>query len=497
MSDGKEKTVAGNGAAKWVAVALVGVLAGGAAVWFAMSSGSGKRPGGGPVVGIAETPVAVDASEPVEFAAVAKADPALVLDIASPAKVRGALLSNAWMDEVLKAPLGRGFLGSWAGFLGTRGTDIGGVFAGTMLEFMLDRVLSTPFRVVWFGGNGAPSSPVIVVPEAGGTAKAAFEAIDKIARRGTVSAAGCRVTDESDEMPTPVNVARWLVADHPVFAAVSGSQLFFSRDVSAVVQASCVSLDAAQSDADLALSIFPSGLGREAEQLALLTGLSTPRLEFMLENDVLVPRGIAGDALKGRLSSDALPEPMLRAIPEDVPVVMALGLNLPTTLDAESVAAHFKKPDGKLTRHAVLLWVPHGGNQDVETALLWSRLEDRAQMQVMFDRQLSDVCGVLVMSSSDDLLARMQRACSGQSPSVMNAAPAVTDGFRKISSVALGVHPGRVLSGVTVDAYLAETGDKTVPPQMEDARKLLDKLPFMGLLGRVKGSVLVPGGFRS
>lgn len=497
MSDENESRAPAKGALKWVAVALAGSLAGGTAVWVATSDKTESRSTPGPVVGITQTPGAGDGSESAGFPVLNQAAPALVLDVASPAKLRTAMLSNAWVDEVLAAPLGRGFLGSWAGFLGTRGTDIGGVFAGTLLEFMLDRVLSTPFRVVWFGGSDAPSSPVIVVPQAGGTAKAAFEAIDKIARRGTVNAAGCRTTNEPGDEPVSVDVARWLVADHPVFAAVSGAQLFFSRDVAAVVQASCVSLGKAESDADLALSVFPSGLGREAEQLALLTGLTAPRLEFMLENNVLVPRGIAGQALDGRLSSQALPESMLKAIPEDVPVVMALGLNLPTTLDAESIAAHFKKPNGKLARHAVLLWVPRGGNQGVETALLWSRPEDRAELQAMFNQALDDVCGVPALSSSDALTARMRRSCMGQAPSVMNAAPAVSEGFRKFTSVALGVHPGRALSGLTVDAYQAETGDRTLPSQMEDARKLLDELPFVGLFGRVKGSLLVPGGFRS
>lgn len=488
------------GGMKWVAVALVGALAGGAAVWFATRTPKPDDGAARPeVAGISRTPADRDDSPPVDLPAQDPAAVAIVVDVASPAKVRAAVLNNAWMKEALSAPLGRGFLGSWAGFLGTRGSDVGGVFAGTLFEFMLERVLSTPFRAVWFGGNAAPRSPAVVVPDAGGGAKAAFEAIDRVARRGTVHAQGCRrVGAEGVELPAePLVVARWLLADHAVFAAVKDASLYFSRDVGAVVQAACASLDAAPTEADVAVSLFPPALGREAEQLALLTGLVSPRLEFMIEQHTLVPRGLAGGAQSGRLDASALNPAVLAAVPEDVPVMMALGLNLPKTLDANALAGHFRKADGDIVRHAALVWVPRGGRQPVETALVWSRGEDLAALQELFDHPWNWACDTLVLSSSIQLLGRMQDACSGKQPSVLNGPPQVTAGLRAPASVALGVHLGRVLSGVTVDAYREETSAKSLPAEIESARTLLQSLPFLGLVGLVKGDTLVPRGFRS
>lgn len=494
------KPPAGGGGMKWVGVAIVGALIGGAAVWFATRS---STPEDGPArpdsTGIARTPAGADDTPPVDLPLQDPASVAILVDVKSPAKVRTALLGNAWMKEALAAPLGRGFLGSWAGFLGTRGSDVGGVFAGTLLEFMLDRVLASPFRAVWFGGSGAPRSPAVLVPDAGSGAKAAFEVIDRVARRGTVNAQGCRRLDaEGVELPVePLVVARWLLADHAVFAAVKGPALVFSRDVGAVVQAACASLEAASSDADVAVSLFPRGLGREAEQLSLLTGLTSPRLEFMIEANTLVPRGLAGAAQSGRLDASAIAPSVLAAVPEDVPVMMALGLKLPKTLDATALAGHFKKADGDVTRHAALVWVPHGGRESIETALVWSRSEDLAALQNLFDTPWNQACEALVLTSSLELLGRMQDACSGKQPSVLNGPPQVVAGLRAPASVALGVHLGRVLSGVTVDAYREETSARTLPAEIESARTLLEALPYLGLVGLVKGNALVPRGFRS
>lgn len=470
-----------------------------AGAWGLVKKRAAPRTGvSAPVEGITQTPAERPDAPKATISSQLQGEPAIFLEVRNAAGLRRVVASNGWVARVLEEPLGRGFLGGWGPFLGTRGSDVGEAFTGTVLDFLLDRILATPFEVVWYGGQNAPGSPVVVVPGAGGSAKAAFEVLDRIGRQGTVTSEGCHAPGEaSADAVEPFVIARWLIAEHPLFAAVKEGDIFFSRDVNGVVQASCGRPQASETEADVALTFLPLGLGREAEQLSLLTGLHAPRFEFAIEGERLVSRGIAGPANDARLGTTKVPDGFWRVVPENLPVVVSLGLKLPKSLDAESVAAHFEKPDGRLERQAALLWNPRGRRTGVETALVWSRVEDLPELQRLFSEPWTNVCGVLVLSSSDALTMRMKRACAGQAPSVLNAAKSVSDGLRESNSVAVALQPGQLLAQILADAYLEETQAKTLPTQIEEARRLLSDLPVMGFSGRVKGKTLLPRGFGS
>lgn len=489
--------------AKWIAIALLGAAVGGTVVWFATRNKEAPTTGSGVVVPSGKQ-AAVEGlpehTEPLQGTLPSEAPvPAMILEVRAPEKLRAAIQGNDWAQEALKAPLGRGFLGSWAAFLGTRGEDIGGPFVGTVLEYVTQELLATPFRVVWFGGDGAPNTPAIITAVNDKT-DAAFAALDHIAKKGAVKFDHCSGEDSGDA--NAMMVSRWLIADHAVFAAKRGKVYAFGRQAEAVAQGLCTKVEEAKAEkgVDLELRLRPAGLGRETEELALFTGLGDEaRLQFGLEGNTLVPRGIAAaSAMEERLDGEALPEALLKAIPEEMPVVLSLALKLPKQLTAEALANHVGgKKSETMTRHLALVWVPHADGSGVDTALLWGRGEDRPELEQAFTGTWADACGLPIYASRPALVERIRTTCAGKTPSLLNAAPAVAEGLRAKSSVLLGVHVGRVLAGVTTEAYVTETKAKKLPPEIEEARRLLESLPFVGLRGLVKGDALVPAGFRS
>ena len=103
-------------------------------------------------------------------------------------------------------------------------------------------------------------------------------------------------------------------------------------------------------------------------------------------------------------------------------------------------------------------------------------------------------------------LQRLSRACTGQSPNLLNAAEPVLKGLRAQGSVAFGLHTGRLLGGLVADGYASRWTSsesdtpapaRVAPPEIEAARRDLETLPYVGLRGTVDGNRLVPGGFGS
>ena len=72
--------------------------------------------------------------------------PAIRAVVYDAALVKSTLEANPWLKDVLSKPLGRGFVGSWAGFLGTRGEDMHADFKGAIIDLLLDKagVVVTP-----------------------------------------------------------------------------------------------------------------------------------------------------------------------------------------------------------------------------------------------------------------------------------------------------------------------------------------------------------------
>lgn len=464
------------------------------------------------------------AKEPVKMAVPeTPAQATIVLDIHDPRAARGVLSGNDWLKDTAKQPLGRGFLGAWAGFLGTKGEDLKATFSGAVADLLSSEMLSAPFRVVWFGGKGATGAPAIIVPFAGDGARTAYAALDTAARRGTYTAPGCPGTlpDKVPEgaAPSPASgltIARWVVADHAVYAAMQDRMIVLGQAPQPVLQGLCVKLGKLERPpgVDLEVELASQGLGREAQGMVRLLGLGpTPRLEFAIEGTRLVPKGIAAEiASAGRLDAGPISDDLLKLVPEDVPVLLALHLKLPAQLDRAALDAHLAGKGGgpTETRTAILVWNPRGDPEaPSEVALVWSKASDKAALEKIFagpnGGKVSSVCRQTVLASGDAILRRLEASCSGKTPSILSAQSEVIQGLRAPSSISLGIHTGRLLSQLTLDGYQLEVrgaGQKpslpaAPPAEIEAARKQLSALPFVGLRGTSQGSSLVPGGFRS
>jgi hypothetical protein len=246
-------------------------------------------------------------------------------------------------------------------------------------------------------------------------------------------------------------------------------------------------------------------LGRAAQVFPKVLGIHpAPRLAFGVEGDRIVPKGIvASVATQGHLGQKPASEKLLRLIPEDVPVVLVADLLLPTELSATNLEDFFRGDSVATTeRQVAVVWYPRG-REDAppEMAILWSRVHDQEKISELFNGLVTagePACDHLVLTMGPEILDRLEKSCSGKSPSLLQAGPAVVQGFKSPLSLAVGVHLGRVLGNVTTDAYEAEHDVKgPVPPEVQEVKRQLAELPFFGLRGVIQGQALVPGGFRS
>jgi len=425
------------------------------------------------------------------------------IDVNQPAKVRDALLANEWAQQVLKEPLGRGFVGPWAAFLGSRGEDLKANFTGPVFGLFVDHLLGNPFRVVWFENNAG--GPALVVPSPGSGPRAAFTAMNQAAARGGYTAQSC--PGGAAAPGGTIEVTRWLLAEHAVYAALSGDRLALARDPTSVLQGVCAELPGQASDGtDLELNFSPERIGREEGEMVNALGLGkVARLQFRAEKATLIPRGLGAEVLApGRLDAAPLPDALLKAIPEDTSVLLSLQLKLPEELSPKTLQAYWK--DGRanklLTRQVVLLWNPRGdARQPTGFSVLWSRKEDNAAMAGIFKGVHKVACDALVLGLRNEDIQRVEAACAGKVPNALNAAPQVVAGLRARASVGFGVHLGKLLSQLLVDGYGSDpevsTKSGPLPPEMEQAKRQLESLPFLGFIGIAQERTWLPGGFRS
>lgn len=429
--------------------------------------------------------------------------PAVWVDVGDPERAWKAIRASAWVRRVLSEPLGQGFSGGWSAFLGTRGADLADAFEGTVAELVGSRLLSDPMRVVFYGGPEATGAAVVLVPQAGSSARAAFDVLDGAARSGRYEASRC--PGDKADLPEKLVVSRWLVADHAVFAGRRADAMALAKNPVAVAQALCAAPPALRlAPPEVAVSFAPDALGREAQLGAALLGLGpAPRLLFEVEGDRLAPRGIAGELSEPeRLVAAAPPEALLRLVPGDAGLVLLATVNLPPRLDRASLREHLaRRPAGPLLpRTVALVWNPRAGRA-TEVALAWPE-RDAAELEDAFTgpnrMERRRACGHLVLASSGGLATAMERACAGLAPSILNAAPAVAAGVRQPMSLAVNLNLGQVLSQLLADARAGERpSGQPSSPEIESARRLLEELPCIGLRGVAKGGALVPGGFRS
>ncbi|SEU28121.1 hypothetical protein [Stigmatella erecta] len=478
----------------------------------APSKPSGPPSAGATVEGMPEPP----APTPLEDIPL-QGLPAVWVDVYAPARVRQALVGNAWLQEQMKKPLGQGFASSWAAFFGTSGEDLKASFKEGVFDVVAGRLLDVPFRMQWFVGPEDATAPAFIVPKAPAGATAAFEAMEQVARRGGYTAKECPSGAEpSVSMPEGgFVISRWLVAEQSLYAGRVGDRLVLARQPAMVLRGLCagkLALEAPEG-VDLELGFQHEHLGRELALLSHVLGMKEEtRLGFAAEGSRLVARGIAGKlADEVRLDTAPLSDELLKLVPAETPVLLALQLKLPDTLDAARIQAYWRGDDeGKvLTRQVALVWTPRGDAAlEHEFALLWGRPDDAPALERIFNggNKLfhSTLCGHRVLSSSLEVLQRVQNACEGQSPNLLNAAGPVVAGLRAPGSVTLGVNTGQLLGQLAADGYWSEQRlgrkapvPKSAPPEIEAARRDLETLPFVGLRGTVKGDSLVPGGFGS
>lgn len=474
-----------------------------------------------------------DTKQPLEITETAPRAPSVILDVHNPAAVRTALFENGWLASASAAPLGRGFLGSWAAFLGSARGDVGLTGAGLVRDAITDALVQTPLRVVLFEGD-TPMPPALVT-EATPTNSTALAALTAVLQRGgyTVDAcpgetaelvdAGVVEAKDGGEPPAPVTkqrieIVRWVVAEHELYLASTRGRVVLAKSPRAVVNGVCTALPplAAAPGVDVAVRPQIAGLGRPADVLTRLLGVGRDlSLAWKVEGTRFVPVGI-GATLEHPERIDAAPVPaaLLSAAPADTAVALSASVRLPERLDEASLAAAWGEggaPGALKTRTVVALWQPRGDDKaPTEVALLWSDLSDREALRALFSGKnamsVEEVCGAVVLSSTSALLSRIKASCKGTVPSLAFAEPPVVAGLKEPQSLSLLVDVGAVLARLLDDGWRAERAaagatardrDRPIPKEIDDAAKLLDELPRQGLVGTKSGALLAPRGYSS
>lgn len=472
---------------------------------------SGVKSAGATVEGLPPPPPTQPLSPPTQ------GTPAVWVDVYQPAKVRSALVGNAWLQQQMKKPLGQGFASSWAAFFGSTGEDLKASFKGAVFDVVAGQLLDSPFRALWFVGGSDSNAPAFIVPAPNGTATTAFDAMEKVASRGGFKAEKCGYgAPPSATVPEGgFQISRWLVAEQSLYAARTADRIVVARQPNLVLRGLCAELAKLEAPAnvDLELGFNSEVLGRETAFMAHALGLANgTKLQFGAEGKRLVPRGITGPLMdKVRLDAAPLSDDLLKLVPSDTPVLLALQLKLPESLEGAKIKQYWEGEDpGQVrTRQIALVWTPRGdADLGHEFALLWGRTEDAAALKEMFaggnTLVQATLCKHQVLASDPQVLQRVQSACEGKSPNLLNAAGPVVEGLRAPGSVTIGVNTGHLLSQLLADGYWSEQqlGKKapvpsSAPPEIEEARKDLETLPYVGLRGTVQGNSLVPGGFGS
>lgn len=520
-------------------IALVLSLVVGGAIWLSRrpSTTADAGPTEGPTAGAPEelpaSTTPYDTKQQLEVAQEAPRAPAIIVDVLNPSALRTAIFENGWLQSAAAAPLGRGYLGSWAAFLGSARGDVGMAGAGLVRDAIVDALVQAPLRVVLFEGD-APLPPALVTATSP-TTSAGLRALTVALQRGGFIVDACpgetaEVVDagvveavDGGEPPAPatkqrIEIVRWVVADHDLYLAETRGRVVLARSPRSVVNGVCAELPELTPTPGVDLLIRPqiAGLGRPADVLMRMLGLGDDvSLAWKVEGARLVPVGIGATVEHGdRLDTAPLPASLLAAVPADTAVALAAAIKLPAKLDEASLAAAWGEGgmgEGGKTRTVLALWQPHGdAKAQTEVALLWSDPGDKEALRALFSGKnamsIDEVCGGVALSSTAALLSRIKASCKGTSPSMAFAEPAVVTGLKEPQSVSLLVDVGAVLATLLDDSWRAERAaqgaavkdkDKAVPPEIDDARKLLDQLPRQGLVGTKSGTTLQPRGYSS
>ncbi len=425
---------------KGALIALISVLVGGAVAGaFVLGRRSGGTSGGTPdtpaptAAGPQGTPSAgasVEGKppppEPKPLNVYGEATAAVWVDVYSPGKVRQALVENRWLQEQMKKPLGQGFASSWAAFFGSSGEDLQASFKGAVFDVVAGQLLDSPFRALWFVGPSDANAPVFIVPRPNSTAVAAYEAMEKVAVRGGFTSTTC--PGSGGKVPAEgLKISRWVVADQSLYVGRTEDRLVVARQPPLVLRGLCIAAPEleAPKGVDLELGFNSEVLGREMAFLTHALSLENgTRLQFAAEGSKLVGRGIAGPLMeKVRLDAAPLSDDLLKLVPAETPVFLALQLKLPESLDGAKVKAYWEGEDpGQVrTRQVAVIWTPRGDAElDHEFAILWGRTEDATALKGMFNGGNplvhETLCKHQVMASSQQVLDAAAQGVRGQEP---------------------------------------------------------------------------------
>ncbi|MBI1948783.1 MAG: hypothetical protein HYS27_24060 [Deltaproteobacteria bacterium] len=522
-----------------IALALALVIGG--AIWLSRrpstSEGAGPTASDGPSTDAPEETSAAtapyDTKQQLEVQQDKPRAAALVVDVLNPSAVRTAIFENGWLSSAGTAPLGRGYLGSWAAFLGSARGDVGLSGAGLVRDAIVDALVQAPVRVVLFEGD-TPMPPALITASSPATSTA-LKGLTLALQRGgfivdacpgetaEVADAGVLEAVDGGEAPPPltkqrIEIVRWVVAEHDLYLADTRGRVVLARSPRAVVNGVCTTLPELTPAPGVDVQLRPqvAGLGRPADVLTRMLGLGTDvALSWKVEGTRLVPVGIGATVEHGdRLDAAPLPASLLAAVPADTAVALAAGIKLPAKLDEASLAAAWGEGgmgEAGKTRTVIALWQPRGdAKAPTEVALLWSDPADKDALRALFSGKnamsIDEVCGGVALSSTAALLSRIKASCKGTTPSIAFAEPAVVAGLKEAQSVSLVVDLGAVLTALLEDGWRAERAaqgagakdkDKALPTEIDDARKLLDQLPRQGLVGTKSGASLQPRGYSS
>ncbi|MCA3011749.1 MAG: hypothetical protein INH41_05040 [Myxococcaceae bacterium] len=516
-------------------VAVVGVVV---AVVESRQPGPAPTPGpqpGTPAVtaGVAQKSGAFDTEarpEPVYAAMEREPRPAetpevLWLDVAQPKAAHEVLRTNAWLERARREPVGQGFLAAWGGFFGTRGEDVGQAFSGAVVDLALDRLLATPYRVVWYGGDAARGAPAVVVPSPNAAATAAFEALVKVAGSGGFAPPACVVAGAPGDGgstggggATAESIHRIVLADKIVFGAKLADRLVFAPRPQAVLLAMCKPLRpiAARPGVVVSLGVSLDDVGRGTQSVSALLGVEgLASLDFGVAADGFAPLGLSATPVGATRLEAAAPSPeLLKAIPERSGVVLFLAVKLPKALTAMALRDTLASPDAKLegraawpseARQVAVVWNPRGAGP-TELAVLWGTPGDEEAIAEAMKGgngalTAGKACSVLAYATTSAMLEGLQAACAGKRPSLLQAARPVVTGLSAKSSLALSVNLGHIASQLTLDGWLSEhpaPNATTGPQELEAARRLLEELPTVGFKATLEADgTLKSGGFRS
>lgn len=437
------------------------------------------------------------------------------LDVSDPKGVHATVRKNAWLGKALKDPLGQGFLAAWGGFFGTRGEDLGDVFRGAVADLVLDQVLSSPYRVAWYGGEGTRGAPAIVMPNPGTVAVEAVATLVKVAAAGGFNPPAC-VADGVGGIDRSLH--RVVLADKTLYVARLSDRIVLAPQPQPALLAMCKPLPTpAKQGVAAALGFSLADGGRGTQSLAAVLGVDgVASLNFKIEQDAFTPVALEASADEGgRLAAAEPSADLLKAIPANSGVVLFLAMKLPKELTAISLRDLLAAPEENFAgtrkkwplepRQVAVVWNPRGSGA-TEIAVLWANTADEKGLTDALSKgngalTAGKACAVLAFASTKELLADLQSACAGKRPSILQGAPAIAKGLSQSSSVSLTVNLGQVLSQLTIDGWRSEhpsANAKAGPQEIEAARKLLEELPSVGFRATVAadGSI-TSGGFRS